>query len=133
MLRREDITILDIIIGSIRDIISHSLSEGNDDIIEFLTTDKRMQRVKDRYNIINQKWYLKGRGILITREEEITKEELMTEDMYCKKYDMDCIDVPYEVLEHIGGLGFSNYDCNLGNRERTLLISIGRWNSLFFT
>lgn len=53
MLRGEDITILDIIIGSIRDIISHSLSEGNDDIIEFLTTDKRMQRVKDRYNIIN--------------------------------------------------------------------------------
>lgn len=49
----------------------------------------------------------------MTREEEIAKEELMTEDMYCAKYDMDCVDVPHEVLKYVGGLGFSNYDCNL--------------------
>lgn len=37
--------------------------------------------------------------------------------MYCKKYDMFCEEVPYEVLNEdvleLTGLGFSAYECNL--------------------
>lgn len=44
-------------------------------------------------------------------EQEKLKE--ITDDMYCNKYDMECGDVPYEVLYYVGGLGFSNYKCDL--------------------
>ncbi|MFR0018637.1 MAG: hypothetical protein ACLRU3_01650 [Paraclostridium sp.] len=48
-------------------------------------------------------------------EEE--KLKLISEDMFCNKYDMDCQAVPYEVIDWIGGLGFSGYTCKLNCRE----------------
>lgn len=44
-------------------------------------------------------------------EKEMIKE--MNEDMECNKYDMPCMDVPYEVLDWESGMGFSAYECNL--------------------
>ena len=37
--------------------------------------------------------------------------------MYCKKYDMYCLDVPGEVLMFVGGIGFSCYECELDCKE----------------
>lgn len=48
---------------------------------------------------------------MVSNEKEMIKK--MTIDMECTRYDMACMDVPYEVLTYVGGLGFSNYDCNL--------------------
>ena len=48
-------------------------------------------------------------------EEE--KLKLITDDMFCNKYNMDCMEVPFEVLNWIGGLGFSAYTCNLECRN----------------
>lgn len=48
---------------------------------------------------------------------EQEKLKLITDDMYCNKYKLFCGDVPFEVLEYFGGLGFSNYDCELNCRE----------------
>lgn len=53
----------------------------------------------------------------MTVEEEKRKLKLMSEDMYCKRYEMQCEDVPYEVLTFVGGLGFSNYNCELTCKE----------------
>ena len=50
----------------------------------------------------------------INEKEMLSK---MTEDMECNKYDMSCTEVPYEVLEWVGGMGFSNYECNLDCRN----------------
>lgn len=48
---------------------------------------------------------------------EKEKLKLISEDMYCKKYDMFCEEVPYEVINkdvlELIGLGFSAYECNL--------------------
>lgn len=41
----------------------------------------------------------------------------LLEDMFCNKYDMDCCDVPDEVIDWIGGLGFKAYTCNLNCKE----------------
>lgn len=57
---------------------------------------------------------LKNGGInnkVVNNEEELIKK--MTIDMECTKYDMPCLDVPYEVLTYVGGFGFSNYKCDL--------------------
>lgn len=48
---------------------------------------------------------------MVNNEKEMINK--MTIDMECTRYDMPCLDVPYEVLEYVGGLGFSNYECNL--------------------
>lgn len=48
---------------------------------------------------------------MINSEKEMI--EKMNIDMWCNKYDMACLDVPYEILTYIGGLGFSAYECNL--------------------
>lgn len=48
---------------------------------------------------------------MVENEKEMINK--MTLDMECNKYDMLCLDVPYEVLKYVSGLGFSNYDCNL--------------------
>lgn len=52
---------------------------------------------------------------MINNEEEMIKK--MNVDMECNKYDMPCLDVPYEVLTYFGGLGFSDYECNLDCRN----------------
>ena len=52
---------------------------------------------------------------MVENESEMIKK--MTIDMDCSKYDMACLDVPYEVLDYIGGLGFSSYTCNLDCRN----------------
>lgn len=48
---------------------------------------------------------------------EKEKLQLISEDMYCKKYDMHCEEVPYEILNEdvleLIGLGFSAYECDL--------------------
>lgn len=48
---------------------------------------------------------------------EKEKLKLLTENMYCEKYNVECLEVPYEVLHEgileLTGLGFSNYDCDL--------------------
>lgn len=49
--------------------------------------------------------------------KEQEKLKLLNENMYCKKYDMYCLDVPDEVLTFIGGFGFSCYECELECRE----------------
>lgn len=48
---------------------------------------------------------------MVDNEKEMIAK--MNIDMECSKYDMACLDVPHEVLMWVGGLGFSNYDCNL--------------------
>lgn len=57
-------------------------------------------------------------------EEVMTEKEkikLITEDMWCNKYSMECGEVPYEVLNEeifdLTGLGFSNYECDLLCRD----------------
>lgn len=52
----------------------------------------------------------RGDDMVINEKEMIKK---MNIDMECNKYEMPCVDVPYEVLDWVGGLGFSNYECNL--------------------
>lgn len=49
--------------------------------------------------------------------KEQEKIKMLNEDMYCNKYEMLCLDVPYEVLTFIGGLGFSCYECELNCKE----------------
>ena len=52
---------------------------------------------------------------------EKEKMKLITEDMYCNKYNMWCGDVPYEVINEeimeLTGLGFSNYECELNCKD----------------
>ena len=49
--RDENITIIDIIIGAIRDIILYNTEQGEEEDVEFLENDKRALRIKKRYNI----------------------------------------------------------------------------------
>ena len=51
---------------------------------------------------------------MMQKEKEALK--LITEDMFCNKYNMECEEVPYEVIDWIGGLGFSAYTCSLNCR-----------------
>lgn len=48
---------------------------------------------------------------------EKEKLKLLNEDMWCNKYNMCCMDVPYEVINEeiveLTGLGFSDYECEL--------------------
>ncbi len=48
---------------------------------------------------------------------EQEKIKLITEDMFCNRYDMECEEVPYEAIDWIGGLGFSAYTCDLNCKE----------------
>lgn len=53
-------------------------------------------------------------------DETMTEKEklkLITEDMWCNKYGMECEEVPYEITVDFCGLGFSNYECDLLCRE----------------
>ena len=49
--------------------------------------------------------------------EEQRKLDFITEDMFCNRYDMECSEVPYEVIDWIGGLGFSAYTCSLDCKD----------------
>lgn len=49
MHRNENITITDIIIGAINDIMYYCYDEGDSDDIKFLDNNKRVQRIKERY------------------------------------------------------------------------------------
>lgn len=46
-----DWSVADLIIGSIKDLFYYCYSEENEEDIEFLETNPRVQRIKERYNI----------------------------------------------------------------------------------
>lgn len=55
LMNGKDVKIIDIIVGSITDLVSSVMGEGSDEEIEFLETDKRALRIIERYKNYNLK------------------------------------------------------------------------------